>query len=53
MRNTLAQKLKDLTHAEEVGLYSTNPDQIEMLRSEINLLKIKEEVMWKQRSHSE
>ena len=32
VRNTLAKKLKELSHAEEVGLYRTNPDQIEMIR---------------------
>ena len=53
VKNTLAKKLKELSHAEEVGLYRTNPDQIEMLRSEINLLQVREEAMWKQRSHSD
>uniref|UniRef100_A0A7N2L4X2 Uncharacterized protein n=1 Tax=Quercus lobata TaxID=97700 RepID=A0A7N2L4X2_QUELO len=43
----------DLSHAKEAGLYSTNLDQIEMLWAEINLLKVKEEAMWKQRSHSD
>ena len=31
VRNTLAKKLKELSHAEEDGLYRTNPNQIEML----------------------
>ena len=53
VRNTLAKKLKDLSHTEEDGLYNTNPNQIEMLQTKINLLKIKEEAMWKQRFHSE
>ena len=53
VRNTLAKKLKDLSHTEEAGLYNTNPNQIEMLQTKINLLKIKEEAMWKQCFHSE
>ena len=53
VRNTLAKKLKELSQAEESGLYRTKPDQIEMLQSEINLLQVREEAMWKQRSHSD
>ena len=53
VRTTLVKKLKELSYAEEAGLYSTNPTKIEKLRDEIQLLKVKEETMWKQRSHVE
>ena len=53
LRTTLAKKLKELSFAEEAGLYNTNPTQIEKLRDEIQLLKVREETMWKQRSHIE
>lgn len=49
----LAKKLRDLSRAEESGLYITNPSLICKLRDEIQVLKIKEETMWKQRAHSE
>ena len=49
----MAKKLKELSGAEEVGLYSTDPALIEKLRDDIQQLKVKEETMWKQRSHTE
>ena len=49
----MAKKLKELSCAEEAGLYSTDPVLIEKLRDDIQLLKVKEETMWKQRSHIE
>ncbi|XP_075674729.1 uncharacterized protein LOC142643891 [Castanea sativa] len=50
VRTNLEKKLKELHRAEEMGLYSTNPNCIGQLRHEIQALKSKEEVMWKQRS---
>ena len=49
----MAKKLKELSFAEEAGLYNTNLAQIEKLRDEIQLLKVREETMWKLRSHIE
>ena len=53
VKTTLAKKLKELSGAEEAGLYSTDPALIEKLRDDIQQLKVKEETMWKQRSHTE
>ena len=53
VRATLAKKLKELSCAEEAGLYSTDPALIEKLRDYIQLLKVKEETMWKQGSYIE
>ena len=50
VRITLDKKLRELHRAEEMGLYSIDPDGIGQLRDEIQALKAKEEVMWKQRS---
>ena len=52
VQNTLAKKLKELSRAEKASLYTTTPDQIYKLCEEIELLKSKEETMWKQRSHA-
>ena len=51
IRISLGKKLKELNWAEEAGMYRTNPDHIKKLRDEIQGLKAKEEIMWKQRSH--
>lgn len=48
----LEKNLKELHRAEEMGLYSTDPDCIGQLRDDIQSLKLKEETMWKQRSHN-
>ena len=48
VRNTLAKKLRELNHAEEVGCYVTNLGRIYKLQDEIQKLKIQEESMWKQ-----
>ena len=53
VRTTLAKKLKDLCVVEEASLYRTNPTQIHVLHDDIQVLKAKEEAMWKQRSHVE
>ena len=42
--------MKELNWAEEASMYKTNPDLIKKLRDEIQGLKAKEEIMWKQRS---
>nr|POE55977.1 hypothetical protein CFP56_62806 [Quercus suber] len=52
VRNTLARKLRELSHAEEAGCYVTDPRRIFQLREEIQKLKIREESMWKQRSRN-
>ena len=49
----MAKKLKELSGAEEAGLYSIDLALIEKLRDDIQQLKVKEETMWKQRSHTE
>ena len=49
----MAKKLKELSFTEEAGLYSTNPALIEKLRDDFQMLKVKEETMWRQRSHIE
>ena len=49
----MAKKLKELSFTEEAGLYSTNPTLIKKLRDDIQMLKVKEETMWKQQSHIE
>ena len=53
VRLTLAKKLKELTKAEEVDLYRSNPAHIYQLRDEIQVLKNREEAMWQQRSHTD
>ena len=53
VRLTLAKKLKDLTKAYEASLYMSNPAHIYQLREEIQVLKYREEAMWKQRSHTD
>ena len=50
IRISLAKKLKELNWAEEAGMYRSNPALINKLRVEIQGLKYKEEIMWKQRS---
>ena len=52
MRINLEKKLKELHRAEEMGQYSTDRGCIGQLRDEIQALKNKEEVMWKQRSRN-
>ena len=47
---TLGKKMKELNWAEEASMYKTSPDLIKKLRDEIQGLKAKEEIMWKQRS---
>ena len=48
VRNTLTKKLKELQSVEELGGYTTNPNHVYQLRSDIDKLKRKEECMWKQ-----
>ena len=48
VRNTLTKKLKELQFVEEVGGYTTNPNCVYQLRSDIDKLKRREECMWKQ-----
>ena len=48
----MAKKLRELTSAEEVGLYRINPTRIYHLCEEIQVLQTREEAMWKQRSHN-
>ena len=48
IRISLAKKLKELNWAEEAGMYRSNPALINKLRVEIQGLKYKEEIMWKQ-----
>ena len=50
IRISLAKKLRELSRAEEVGLYRSNLALINKLGEEIQGLKSKEEIMWKQRS---
>ena len=50
VRNTLTKKLKELQNAEVSDCYRTNPSRIHVLRDEIQKLKTREELMWKQRS---
>ena len=52
VRINLEKKLKELHRAEEMGLYSTDRGCIGQIRDEIQALKNKEEVMWKQRSRN-
>ena len=52
VRINLEKKLKELHRAEEMGLYSNDPGCIRQLRDDIQVLKNKEEVMWKQRSRN-
>ena len=53
VRTTLARKLKELSFAEEAGLYRTDPSRMKKLCDDILVLKIREETMWKQHSHLE
>ena len=50
--NTLAKKLRELQNAEESDCYRTNLGRIYVLRDEIQKLKTREELMWKQRSRN-
>ncbi|KAL0016437.1 hypothetical protein SO802_003506 [Lithocarpus litseifolius] len=52
VRNTLAKKLRELQNAEETDCYRTNLGRIYVLRDEIQKLKTREELMWKQRSRN-
>ena len=52
VRNTLTKKLKELQNAEVSDCYRTNPGRIYVLRDEIQKLKNREELMWKQRSRN-
>lgn len=52
MQINLEKKLKELHRAEEIGLYNIDPGCIGQLRDEIQTLKNKEEVMWKQRFYN-
>ena len=47
---SLAKKLRELSGAEEAGLYRSNPTLIYTFREEIQVLKSKEETIKKQRS---
>ncbi|XP_030973776.1 uncharacterized protein LOC115993921 [Quercus lobata] len=53
VRTTLVRKLKELSFAEEANLYRTYPIRMKRLRDDISVLKVREETMWKQRSHLE
>ena len=52
VRNLLSQKLRELKLAEELDGYRTNPTCIYQLQDDIEMLKSKEECMWKQRSRN-
>ena len=52
VRNLLSQKLRELKLAEELDGYRTNPTCIYQLQEDIEMLKSKEECMWKQRSRN-
>ena len=53
VRTTLVRNLKELSFAEEAGLYKIDPSHMKKLHDDILVLKIREETMWKQRSHLE
>ena len=50
VRNLLQRKLADLKSLEESDGYRQQPIRLQALRMEIQQLKTKEEMMWKQRS---
>ena len=52
VRNTLTKKLKELQLVEESGGYTTIPNHVYQLRSDIDKLKRREECMWKQRART-
>ena len=52
VRNLLQRKLADLKPLEESDGYRRQPTQLQALRVEIQQLKTREEVMWKQRSRN-
>ena len=53
VRTTLVRNLKELSFAEEARLYKIDPSHMKKLHDDILVLKIREETMWKQRSHLE